>query len=151
MDRFDEIIQFSNACGTGARNFCLNKCDVAHGDIQYNACLLSHVGRKDNREKCRAEVGAKRASCRNGCPKADQECIELKNNPPSGYTPEPPSPPESPPSDTSGSGDGTGTEARSDSGEVAKKVLIYTGVAVAGIAGLSLLIWGISSAVKKNK
>ena len=69
---------YSNACGTGQRNLCLNKCDVLHGDIQYNACVLSHLGRSDNKAKCRNEVAAKRNACKNGCPKSDAECIESK-------------------------------------------------------------------------
>jgi len=151
--------EYSNACGTGKRNLCLNKCDVLHGDVVKLKCDAKHPFNQSKRRKCKDEVVAKRASCKNKCPKADAQCIEEKNNPPILDEPDYTDPPDT----GNGLGTGTGTGAGTGQGggrggateklsdDKAKNILIYSSIALVGVIGISVVIWGISSAIKPSR
>ena len=160
MDNFSQIfssfnnggdnsaVEFFSACGTGRRNLCLNKCTRDHSGIGCNLKIS-----KKNRDACFAESRRKRDACKANCPSADQACIDEKNNPSGGgaYEPESTEVLEVPEKETPEKDGGSGKGAKGMMSGDTKKVLLYTGIAVGSIAGLTLLIWGVASAFKTSK
>jgi hypothetical protein len=156
---------YSNAGGAG----CKAKCDVLYGDVAKAKCHTQYIKVpctwncskhpdkpccKHNKQvpiniaNCKKNVDAKRASCKAEC--------DLKAGAGAGGN-EPTSPPEEPikdeaPVDTTNSDSGNGNNSGSGAKKNVdgKKILLYSGIAIAGIAGISLLVWGVGSAIKGN-
>lgn len=140
----DSAAVFFSACGTGRRNLCLNKCTRDHSGVGCNLKI-----NKKKRDECFAASRRKRDACKANCPSADQACIDEKNNPSGGSSePEPILEAEIPEKDISTD---TGGEGKSRISDDAKKAFLYAGIAVGSIAGLTLLIWGVASALKPSK
>jgi hypothetical protein len=142
---------YSNACGTGNRNLCLNKCDAIHATAVIPCNFKINTKKNKAKDKCFDSAAQKRNACKSKCPSADQACIEEKNNPSGGVSDEPvkDEAPEKEPVD-SGSSEGSGDNGSGIKKVDGKKFLLYSAVVVAGVAGISLLVWGVASAVKHN-
>lgn len=161
QDNFGYITREYSAEGAG----CKAKCDVLYGDLAKAKCNTQYIKVpcawncskhpdkpccKHNRQvpiniaNCKKNVDARRAACKAGC----------VQNP--SYEPEAPEPTSPPDKDSdvpdkadapSKDGDGVKSKFLDDK---TKKVLLYTGLAIGGIAGISLIVWGIRSATSKQ-
>lgn len=179
MDRFGRIMSYSSANGLGVMNSpfpiymnaggagCKAKCDVLYGDLAKAKCHTQYIKQpcgctksscdckfgskccQHNKQvpiniaNCKKNVDARRASCKADC--------DAKAGGGVGDEPMPADEPikdEAPEKEPVDSGNGGGAGAGAKKVD-AKKILLYSGIAVAGIAGISLLIWGTWSAIKK--
>lgn len=164
QDNFGYIIREYSAEGAG----CKAKCDVLYGDLAKAKCHTMYIKQpcgctksncdcklgskccQHNKQvpiniaNCKKNVDARRAACKAGC----------VQNP--SYEPEAPEAPIPPDKDSdvpdkadapSKDRDGVKSKFLDDK---TKKVLLYTGLAIGGIAGVSLIVWGIRSATNKS-